>query len=118
MTCSNIYIVHTSVMRSMAFENALRVGTASRSNLGRLLFMTISAPLIIVSIFSILCSELSITFLQPVIKFNNASLAQSSAFDILIQTRRDPSGLSFALLEGRRGIDTDIVYCLVTKNEL
>ena len=105
-------------MRSMAFENASRVGTASRNNLGRLLFITISASLIIVSIFSILYPDLSTASPQSMIRFDNASLAQSSAFDILIQTRRDPSGLSFGLLEGRRGIDTDIVYCLVTKNKL
>ena len=116
--CSNIYIIHTSVMRSMVFDNASSVGTASRSNLGRLLFMTISASLIIVSIFSILCSELSITFLQSMIRFDNASLAQSSAFDILRQTKRDPSDLCLGLLEGRRGIDANIVYCLVTKNKL
>ena len=116
--CSNIYIIHTSVMRSMAFENASRVGTASRNNLGRLLFITISAPLIIVSIFSILCSDLSTVSPQSMIRFDNASLTHSSAFDILRRTRRDPSDLCFGLLEGRRGIDTDIVYCLVTKNKL
>ena len=116
--CSNIYIIHTSVMRSMVFNNALRVGTASRNNLGRLLFITISAPLIIVSIFSILCPDLSMTSPQSMIRFDNASLAHSSALDILRRTRRDPSGSCFGLLEGRRGIETDIIYCLVTKNKL
>ena len=110
------YIIHTSVMRSMAFDNASSVGTASRSNLGRLLFMMISEFLIIVSIFSISRSELSTVSPQSMIRFDNASLAQSSAFDILRQTRRDPSAFFFGLLEGRRGIDTDIVYCLVTKD--
>ena len=105
-------------MRSMTFDNASRVGTAPRSNLGRLLFITISAPLIIVSIFSISRSELSTASPQSMIRFDNASLAQSSGLDILIQTRRDPSGLCFGLLEDRRGIATDIVYCLVTKNKL
>ena len=57
-------------------------------------------------------------FPQSMIRFDNASLAHSSAFDILKQTRRDPSGLCFGLLEDRRGIETDIVYCLVTKNKL
>ena len=52
------------------------------------------------------------------IRFDNASLAQSSAFDILRQTRRDPSDLCFGSLEGRRGIETDIVYYLVTENKL
>ena len=52
------------------------------------------------------------------IRFDNASLAHSSGLDNLRQTRRDPSGLFFGLLEDRRGIETDIVYCLVTKNEL
>ena len=107
------YIIHTSVMRSMAFDNASSVGTASRSNLGRLLFMMISEFLIIVSIFSISRSELSTVSPQSMIRFDNASLAHSSAFDILKQTRRDPSGFFFGLLEGRRGIDTDIVYCFI-----
>ena len=118
MMCSNIYIIHTSVMRSMAFENTSSVGTASRNNLGRLLFITISAPLIIVSIFSILCSALSMASPQSMIRFDNASLAHSSALDILRQTRRDPSDLCFGSLEGRRGIETDIVYYLVTENKL
>ena len=104
-------------MCSMVFENASRVGTASRSNLGRLLFMTISEFLIIISIFS-MCPDLSKASPQSMIRFDNASLAHSSAFDILIQTRRDPSGLCFRLLESRRGIDANIVYCLVTKNKL
>ena len=110
MKCSNIYIIHTSVMRSMVFDNASSVGTASRNNLGRLLFITISASLIIVSIFSILCPDLSMTSPQSMIRFDNASLAQSSALDILRQTRRDPSDLCFGSLEGRRGIDTDILF--------
>ena len=84
MKCSNIYIIHTSVMRSMAFDNASRVGTASRNNLGRLLFMTVSEFLIIISIFSILYPDLSTASPQSMIRFDNASLAQSSAFDILI----------------------------------
>ena len=54
MKCSNMYIIHTSVMRSVVFKNTSRVGTTSWNNLGRLLFLTISASLIIVSIFSIL----------------------------------------------------------------
>ena len=116
--CSNIYIIHTSVMRSMAFENALRVGTASRNNLGRLLFMMISEFLISVSIFSISRSELSMASPQSMIRFDNASLAHSSALDILRQTKRDPSGLSFGLLEGRRGIDTNTIDYLVAKNIL
>ena len=113
-----MYIIHTSVMRSVVFKNTSRVGTTSRNNLGRLLFITISASLIIVSIFSILCSELSTVSPQSMIRFDNASLAQSSGLDNLRQTRRDPSGFFFGLLEDRRGIETDIVYCLVTKNEL
>ena len=52
------------------------------------------------------------------IRFDNASLAHSSALDIPRRTKRDPSDLFFGLLEDRRGIETDIVYCLVTKNEL
>ena len=102
----------------MVFDNASSVGTASRSNLGRLLFMMISEFLIIVSIFSISRSELSMASPQSMIRFDNASLAHSSALDILRQTKRDPSGLSFGSLEDRRGIETDIVYCLVTKNKL
>ena len=113
-----MYIIRTSAMRSMAFENASRVGTASRNNLGRLLFITISAPLIIVSIFSISRSELPIASPQSMIRFDNASLAHSSALDILRQTKRDPSGLSFGLLEGRRGIDTNTIDYLVAKNIL
>ena len=80
--------------------------------------MTISGFLIIVSIFSILCSDLSISFPQSMIRFDNESLAQSSALDILRQTNRDPSDLSFGLLEGRRGIDTNTVDCLVAKKIL
>ena len=52
------------------------------------------------------------------IRFDNASLAHSSGLDNLRQTRRDPSGFFFGLLEDRRGIETDMVYCLVTKNKL
>ena len=104
-------------MRSMVFENASRVGTASRSNLGRLLFMTISEFLIIISIFS-MCPDLSKASPQSMIRFDNASLAHSSALDILRQTKRDPSGLSFGLLEGRRGIDTNTIDYLVAKNIL
>ena len=118
MKCSNIYIIHTSVMRSVVFKNTSRVGTTSRNNLGRLLFITISASLIIVSIFSILCPDLSMAFPQSMIRFDNASLAHSSALDIPRRTKRDPSDLSFGSLEGRRGIDTNTVYCLVTKNIL
>ena len=77
--------------------------------------MTISEFLIIVSIFFILCSDLSMASPQSMIRFDNASLAQSFALDILRQTKRDPSDLSFGLLEGRRGIDTDTVDCSVTK---
>ena len=80
--------------------------------------MMISEFLIIVSIFSISRSELSMASPQSMIRFDNASLAHSSGLDNLRQTRRDPSGLCFGLLEDRRGIDTDIVYCLVTKNKL
>ena len=84
MMCSNMYIIRTSAMRSMAFENASRVGTASRNNLGRLLFMTVSEFLIIISIFSILYPDLSTASPQSMIRFDNASLTQSSALDILI----------------------------------
>ena len=80
--------------------------------------MTISAPLIIVSIFSILCPDLSMASPQSMIRFDNASLAQSSGLDNLRQTKRDPSGLCFGLLEGRRGIDTNTIDYLVAKNIL
>ena len=104
-----IYIILTSVMHPTTFKSTSRDGTAYLSNLGRLLFITISASPIIASIFSILCSGLSLVSPQSIIRFDKASLAQSSALDILIQTDRVPSGLSFGLLEGRRGIDTDRV---------
>ena len=104
-----IYIILTSVMHSTTFKSTSRDGTAYWSNLGRLLFITISASPIIASIFSILCSGLSLVSPQSIIRFDKASLAQSSALDILIQTDRVPSGLSFGLFEGRRGIDTDRV---------
>ena len=65
-----------------------------------------------------MCPDLSKASPQSMIRFDNASLAQSSALDNLRQTSRDPSGLCFGLIEDRRGIETDIVYCLVTKNKL
>ena len=48
---------------------------------------------------------------QSISRFDNESWAQSSALDVLRQTYRNPSGLSFGLLEGRRGIDADTVNC-------
>ena len=65
-----------------------------------------------------MCPDLSKASPQSMIRFDNASLAHSSALDILRQTKRDPSGLSFGLLEGRRGIDTNTIDYLVAKNIL
>ena len=99
-------------MHSTVVKNALRSGTISRSSLDRSLFIMISEFLISVSIsiFSILNSDsLVVDSPQSTIRFDNASLAQSSGLDILRRAIRDPRDLLFGLLKGRRGIETNRV---------